>query len=158
MSSATAAALQRCPFLDGLQPKHLDRLARLASHAHFAKDELIFREGQEHPVFYVLLSGRVQLEGDHQGRTYCIQTLYTGDEFGWSAVLGRRKTFRARALEPVEALAFDACDLHEACRTDPYFGCAFFERMFQLVAERLQETRIELLQARAAPTGSDRRV
>ena len=150
MTSTTVAALQRCPFLDGLQPKHLDRLTRLASGVHFAKDELIFREDQEHPIFYIVLSGRVQLEGDHQGRSYCIQTLYAGDEFGWSAVLGRRKTCRARALEPVEALAFDASDLHEACRTDPHFGCAFFERMFRLVAERLQDTRIELLQARAA--------
>ena len=150
MSTETMAAVTRSPFFEGFQPKHLDKLLTLASDIHFARDQVIFREGEAHPKFYLILSGRVALEGDFEGRTYTIQTLYAGDELGWSSVLHRRMAFRARALEAVQAVIFDAVELHDACRVDPYFGCAFLERMYRVATERLQETRTELLQAMTA--------
>src|SRR5579872_6878976 len=86
--------LDRCPFFDHFQPKHLEKLTTLGSIAHFAKDEVIFQEDDDDTRFYVLLSGRVALELSYGGRPVIIDTLYAGDELGWSAVLGQRKQFR----------------------------------------------------------------
>ena len=74
-----------------------------------------------------------------------VQSLGAGDELGWSSILmGRGKYFQARALEPVQALAFDGGQLLEACRNDKAFGFAFMYRMLGVVSERLQATRLQL--------------
>jgi len=146
---AEKAPLDRCPFFEHFQPKHLEKLNQLGSHRSFAKDEVIFREDDDSSLFYVILSGRVAMEAEIAGRRLRIQTLYSGDELGWSAVLNRRKQFQARALEPVEVMAFEAAALRDAFDTNPYFGRAFLERLVAVVAERLQGTRLQLVSALA---------
>ena len=148
MTSETAV-LDRCPFFEQFQPKHLDKLMMLGSPVHFVKDDILFREGDDAPQFYVLLSGRVALEAHFGDRQVVIDTLYGGDELGWSAVLQRRKQFQARALEPVEALVFEVSRMHDAFDGNPYFGRAFLERLLTVVAERLQNTRLQLAAALA---------
>src|SRR5664280_1494033 len=86
MTSETAV-LDRCPFFEQFQPKHLDKLMMLGTPVHFGEGDIIFREGDEAPQFYVLLSGRVALEANFGGRQVRIDTLFVGDELGWSAVL-----------------------------------------------------------------------
>ena len=147
--TAQTAVLDRCPFFEHFQPKHLEKLTQLGSHLSFGKDEVIFREDDDSSLFYVILSGRVALEAEIAGRRLRMQTLYSGDELGWSAVLNRRKQFQARALESVEAVAFEASRLRDAFDTNPYFGRAFLERLLALVAERLQGTRLQLVSALA---------
>ena len=136
--------LDRCPFFDHFQPKHLEKLNDLASLARFAKDEILFHEEDEDTRFYVLLSGRVALEFSSGGRQVLIETLYAGDELGWSAVLGKKKQFRARALEVVEASSFQVADLRAAFDANPYFARAFLERLAGLIAQRLENTRRQL--------------
>ena len=142
--------LSSCPLFSDLDLAERAQILIVGQRQGFQGEQVIFREGEAHPKFYLILSGRVALEGDFEGRTYTIQTLYAGDELGWSSVLHRRMSFRARALEAVQAVIFDAAELHDACRVDPYFGCAFLERMYRVATERLQETRTELLQAMTA--------
>ena len=75
-----------------------------------------------------------------------MQTLSSGDEFGWSALLmSRGKLFQARALERVEALALDGGELLIACKQDTNFGFAFMHRLLGVVSERLQATRLQVL-------------
>ena len=75
-----------------------------------------------------------------------MQTLFSGDEFGWSALLmGRGKYLQARTLERVEVLAFEGADLLAAFEEDTRFGFIFMQRLLGVVAERLQATRLQLL-------------
>jgi CRP-like cAMP-binding protein len=76
-----------------------------------------------------------------------IQTLGEGDEMGWSSLLGEGsgKTFQARSLEPVRAIAFDAARLRQVWSQDPAFGYEFIRRLLKVVAQRLQATRLQLL-------------
>jgi CRP/FNR family cyclic AMP-dependent transcriptional regulator len=146
---AETEILDRCPFFERLQPLHLQKISQLSSRAHFGKDEIIFREDDTSSQFYVILSGRIALESRTAGRTIPIQILYSGDELGWSAMLGSGKQFQARALEPVEALCFEASRLRGACDGNPYFARAFLERLLAVVAERLRSTRLQLASASA---------
>ena len=55
----------------------------LGSPVHFTEGDILFREGDDAPQFYVLLSGRVALEANFGGRQVRIDTLFAGDELGW---------------------------------------------------------------------------
>lgn len=138
--------LARHPIAKDLQPPQLARLAAEARLAHFAPNEVVFRAGEQCPEFYLILDGRVVLEMPAGNRMLHIQTLSDGDEFGFSAlIMGRPMTFQARALQPVEALAFDGGRLLAACHDDPELGFALMRRLLLLVTERLDATRLQLM-------------
>lgn len=129
-----------------MTPEHCATLASLARRTGFEANELIFREGDDKHEFFLLLAGRVALEMVVQGRPLRVHTLEAGDELGWSAVLmGRGKHFQARALEPVDALAFDGHALLEKCRADTAFGYKIMHRLLGVVSERLQAARLQVV-------------
>lgn len=138
--------LSKHPFVEEFQPEHIDRLRLLAKQVHFDRDQVVFHEGDECHDFYLIVHGRVALEIEAPGHTLRVQTLTAGDELGWSALLmGRGKHFQARALEPVEAFALNGEEVLAACRDDKAFGYALMYRMLGVVSERLQATRLQLL-------------
>ncbi|HTQ01532.1 MAG TPA: Crp/Fnr family transcriptional regulator [Casimicrobiaceae bacterium] len=140
------AMLRHHPFVLEFEPRHVERLAGLAKDVRWERNQLIFREGDECSEFYLIVSGLVSLEIAAPGQTFRVQTLFAGDELGWSAMLGSSgKQFQARALERVDALAFESSEILAACREDTGFGFAFMLRLSRLVAERLQATRVQLL-------------
>ena len=59
--------------------------------------------------------------------------------------MGRGKHFQARTLERVDALALEGAEVLEACREDTQFGFVVMQRLLGVVAERLQATRLQLL-------------
>jgi CRP-like cAMP-binding protein len=138
--------LHHHPFAAGLEAKHIETLARLAKEIRFERDQVIFREGDECSEFYLIVNGLIGLEIAAPGHTFRVQTLFAGDELGWSALLmGRGKHFQARTLDRVDALAFEGSELLAACHEDKEFGYALMERLLAVVAERLQATRLQLL-------------
>jgi len=138
--------LKEHPFLEGFKPEHIQKMAELALEVQFGRDQIIFREGQESGLFFLILSGRIALEVSAPGRILRVQTLGPGEELGWSSVLGEGgKHFQARSLETVRALAFEGSRLRQACEQDPSFGYALMRRLLKVVAERLQATRMQLL-------------
>jgi CRP-like cAMP-binding protein len=146
MSDTILGDVTNHPFSQGLTPEHCATLAGLARRTSFAKDEIIFREGDPKHEFFLIISGRVALEMVVQGKALRVHNLEAGDELGWSAVLmGGGKRFQARALEPVEALAFDGYKLLDTCRTDNSFGYKIMHRLLGVVSERLQAARLQVL-------------
>ncbi len=119
---------------------------RWRTKVRFDRDQILFREGDECSEFYLIVTGLVALEIAAPGHTFRVQTLFAGDELGWSALLmGRGKHFQARTLERVDALAFEGTELLAACREDTLFGFTLMQRLLGVVAERLQATRLQLL-------------
>jgi CRP/FNR family cyclic AMP-dependent transcriptional regulator len=107
---------------------------------------VIFHEGDDYSVFYLLGKGMVALELEVPGHVLRVQTLYGGDVFDWSALLPHAgKHFQARALEPVTALAIEGDQLLASFKADPQFGLAFMLRLMGVVSERLRNTRLQLL-------------
>ena len=146
MSEGVVSVLQRHPFVEEFQSEHVEKLASMATKVRFERDQIIFREGDDCHDFYLIVSGLVALEIAAPDHTFRVQTLSSGHEFGWSALLmGTGKYFQARGVERIEALAFDGGDLLAACKRDPQFGFAFMHRLLAVVAERLQATRLQVL-------------
>lgn len=138
--------LREHPFLEGFKPPHIQKMAEMAHEVQFARDHVIFREGDECGIFYLILEGKVALEASAPGRIFRISALGAGDEVGWSSLLMEEsKHFRARTLEPVRALAFDAMRLRQTCEQDHGFGYLLMRQLVRVVAQRLQATRVQLL-------------
>jgi len=146
MSQTVLQALERHPFAAELPIEHRATLAALAREVHFAAHDVIFREGDDYSVFYLLGRGLVALELEVPGHVLRVQTLHGGDELDWSAVLPHAgKHFQARALTDVDALAFEGSELLAQFGSDPAFGLAFMLRLMGVVSERLRATRLQLL-------------
>jgi CRP-like cAMP-binding protein len=143
----TADLLTSHPFLKSFWPEHIDRLAAMAGEVIFAPGELIFREGDPSSLFYLLLSGNVALESAAPGRPVRVLTLYAGDVLGWSSITGETgKQFQARALEPVQALAFDGTRLCHACEEDYAFGYTFMRAVNTVLSSRMHAVRAQLME------------
>ena len=138
--------LEQQPFAKGLEPAQVEKLAALATRVRFEADEIIFREGDERYEFYLIVSGLVALEIAPPGQTFRVDTLSAGDELGWSSVLmDKGKLFQARALQTTTALRFAGADLRAMCEQDTAFGYALVLRLLGVVSERLQATRLQVL-------------
>jgi CRP/FNR family transcriptional regulator, cyclic AMP receptor protein len=146
MSEALLQVLRAHPFAADFRPEHTARLAALAKQVHFAAGQVIFHEGDDYSVFYLLGDGMVALELEVPGQVLRVQTLHAGDELDWSAVLPHAgKHFQARALTPVTALAFEGDELLASFKSDPEFGLAFMLRLMGVVSERLRAARVQLV-------------
>lgn len=138
--------LRHHPFVAEFEPHHVEKLALLAKDKRFERDHVLFREGDDFSEFYLIVNGLISLEIAAPGHVFRVQTLFSGDELGWSALLmGRGKYLQARTLERVEVLAFEGADLLAAFEEDTRFGFIFMQRLLGVVAERLQATRLQLL-------------
>ena len=146
MRETIPTMLRHHPFVAEFEPRHIEKLASLAREVRFERDQILFREGDDCSEFYLIVTGLIALEIAAPGHTFRVHTLFAGDELGWSALLmGRGKHFQARTLERVDALAFEASELLAACHEDTLFGFTLMQRLLGVVAERLQATRLQLL-------------
>jgi len=135
------------PALAGLAPAHLDLAAGCAHNTRFEAGAYIFREGDPADVFYALRAGSVALETHVPAReAVIVETLHEGDLLGWSWLFPPyRWSFDARALEPVGAIVFDGACLRGKCEADHDLGYELMQRIAQVIIERLQATRLRLL-------------
>jgi CRP-like cAMP-binding protein len=111
------------------------------------KGEWILTTGDLATRCYLLTSGDVRIETTPPGRqATLLQTIHGGDVLGWSWLIPPyRWAFDARAATDVTAVALDSAKLREAADADPRFGYALAKKMFFLVADRLQATRLQLM-------------
>jgi len=139
--------IARAPLFAGLPADALALVAGCAKNVGFDDDELLFREGDPADTFYLVRHGRVALELHAPERGgLVIETIEPDDVVGWSWLFEPyRWHFDARALELVRATAFDGACLRGKCDADPAFGYDLMSRFAQLLIERLQWTRLRLL-------------
>jgi CRP/FNR family cyclic AMP-dependent transcriptional regulator len=140
-------ALQDVPLFRGLTPPELELIAGCGSNVRFQEGELLFRDGAEANTFYILRHGSVALETFVPARgPVTIETLEAGEVLGWSWLFPPyRWHFDARALSLVRATSFDGACLRGKCESDPRLGYDLMSRFAQVVIERLQWTRMRLL-------------
>lgn len=134
------------PLFAALPNGDLALLAGCARLARFTAGELLVRTGGDAEEFHVLRSGRVALEIPVAGAPLVVETLGDGDVVGASWLFPPyRWQFDARALEDLGTVAFDAACLRGKCEDDHRLGYELMTRFVALLAERLQATRLRLI-------------
>ncbi|MGW2705400.1 Crp/Fnr family transcriptional regulator [Streptomyces sp. NPDC001340] len=144
------------PPLDLLSPAQRERLLAVGFDVAFPAGTRLFDEGGHADRFWLLRSGEVALDICVPGRQpeALVETLGPGQLLGWSWTCPPyRWHLGARTVTAVEATEFPAADVLALCAADPELGYALMRRFTEVVAERLQATRIRLLDL-YAPHGS----
>jgi len=139
--------IRQHPFFKGLEEHHIQFIVGCAKNVTFDQDHVIFREGDAAERFYFIRDGLVSIEMvvPHKGPT-TLQTLGEGDVLGWSWLTPPyRWHFGARALRKTHALDFDGKCLREKCETDHDLGYEILKRFANVVTERLDAARLQLL-------------
>jgi CRP/FNR family cyclic AMP-dependent transcriptional regulator len=147
MMEVTTSALDRQRFLHGLRAEQLDALAAMASEVTFPAGHRIFAEGGHVGSFWLIESGYVALDVQVPGeRPVIIGTVGIGGLLGWSWLLPPYQwAFGAVCVAEVRAIEFRAPAVRDRCAADPDLGYELTRRMFQVLTQRLQDTRARLI-------------
>ena len=134
------------PFLQGFESQYLKLIVGCASNVRFKAGEFLFREGEEAQQFYMVREGRVALQIPTARDAIIIQTVGQGDILGWSWLVPPHKwRFDARALETTRAIVLDGKCLRTKSEEDHHFGYELLKRFSNVIAGRLEATRLQLL-------------
>jgi CRP/FNR family transcriptional regulator, cyclic AMP receptor protein len=142
------------PFSRDLEKRYLDLLVGCAANMRFDPGQFLFREGDEANQFYLIRDGVVALEvfAGPAGQL-TVTTMSGGEVLGWSWLFPPyRWKFDARAVELTRAIALDAKCLRTKCEADHDLGYELLKRFAYMVEQRLDATRLQLLNVYEAHT------
>lgn len=139
--------LQAIRFLEGVSADDLQQLVSVAELKRYAPGATIFREGENVTKIFLVAEGSVGLELLVPGQgVKRIHTVGAGELLGWSPVLGKTPmTATARSLALTLVVALDAGQVQALCHHNPMFGFVFMRQIAFALAQRLNATRLQLL-------------
>jgi CRP/FNR family cyclic AMP-dependent transcriptional regulator len=145
--TAIVEALRSHPFFHDLSVDTVTAMADHGSRIGFAPDQRIITAGESADTLFIVISGHVALELTTPGRgTHVIETLGTGEVLGVSWLLPPyRSSLDARAIEATSVISIDAVALRKQCDDDPVLGYAIYRQFSGVIRERLQTSRVRLL-------------
>jgi CRP/FNR family cyclic AMP-dependent transcriptional regulator len=134
-------------FLQDLTSEQVSALTREATTARFEAGQHIFRAGEPATRFYIIAQGSVGLETFMSERgPIAIATIGSGEALGWSWLFPPfRWHFDAVAKETVRLITFDADHVRQMCEADHELGYRLLYRVAGIMVQRLQNTRLQLL-------------
>jgi CRP-like cAMP-binding protein len=139
--------LAQHPFFQDLAPGYLQVVLGCAANVRFKAGAFLCREGEAANQFYLIRHGTVALQVFVPQRgPMTIETIEVGEVLGWSWLFPPyRWHFDAQAVELVRAIAFDGQCLRAKCEEDHDLGYDLMQRFAQVMMQRLQATRLQLL-------------
>jgi CRP/FNR family cyclic AMP-dependent transcriptional regulator len=140
----------------GMDKATLGLLAGCAANVVFGAGEGLFVEGDEADRFWIVRYGRVALEVTVPGGgQMTIETLAAGAVVGWSwLVPPYRWRFDAIAQEVTRATVFDVRCLRDKMDADARVGYQVLSRFVPVIVDRLQATRLRLLDIYGNPAST----
>ena len=139
--------LKEHDFFSGLPDDFITLLDGCTKIDRFNAGDMVFRQGDPAGQFYLIRHGTVAIEiPTPQQGTVTIQTLSEGDVLGWSWLLEPYICrFDARAVTLTRVLSLDGHCLRGKCEEDPALGYSLLKRISQIMAERLEAARLQLM-------------
>jgi CRP-like cAMP-binding protein len=153
MTGTVAARISAHPFFAALTDQQRAALAADGKAVTFTSGQRLFDEGGSADRFWLIEDGRIALDLRVPGRgDQIVETLASGTVLGWSWLNPPyRWHFGAVARAATTAIEFDAPAVRRRCDADPAFGYAALRSFTPVIAERLQATRLRLLDLYATP-------
>ena len=138
--------LARQPVLLDLEPADIDLMAGCAHNEMFEAGTFLGREGEPANHFFIVREGKVALELQAPTGPLLIETIGSGDLVGWSWLFPpNRWAFDVEAIATTRAVVIDAACLRDKCDADTALGYRVMKRFAQVIVDRLQMTRVRLL-------------
>jgi CRP/FNR family transcriptional regulator, cyclic AMP receptor protein len=137
--NATETTIAEHPFFQTMQPEHLALLWENAQETEFKAEDILFREGEPANQFFLIQTGRIDLEWRSGGVAPVI--VGPGEVLGWSWLFPPFLWhFTAEALEPARAIVLDGGHLVATCENNPKFSRALMRRVDQMLIHRLHSS------------------
>lgn len=135
------------PFFVGLDDGFTNLMVSCASNVRFKAGTYILREGDPANTFYLIRKGKVAVEVlAPQHKPIIVSTLGVGDILGWSWLLPPFQwKFSARAVDDIRVIALDGKCLRTKCEENHDLGYEVLKRFAQIMEQRLEATRLQLL-------------
>lgn len=113
--------LRTLPLFEDLNERELEELATVAVPRTFAQGEVIFQEGTQGDVMYVIREGRVLIKREHaSGRTIALIEMGAGDIFGELAVFDKEvRSATVECVAPTSVVALTAGDVSRVLKRNP---------------------------------------
>ncbi len=139
--------LSNQPFLAGLTSSQLEQLSAYATSVQLPAAQRLFDEGGRADRFWIIQRGRVALDTEVPGRgDVVLETLGAGAVLGWSWLFSPyRWHFGATCVERTDAIELNGPGVLELCGQDPALGFQLATKFVAVVVQRLQATRVRLL-------------
>jgi CRP-like cAMP-binding protein len=129
-----------------LTPEQLKSVAALGEEAEFADRAALMVEGLPADSFFLIREGFVALQTEAPSGAITIETLHDGDAVGWSWLFEPYLAhFDARSHGVTHAIRFDAAALRGRLTQEPGLGYELMRSFASVIVERLQATRLQLL-------------
>jgi CRP-like cAMP-binding protein len=154
MTGTVAARISAHPFFAALTDEQRAALAGDGSAVLFTAGQRLFDEDGSADRFWLIEDGGIALGMQVPGRgDQVVETLGAGTVLGWSWLHPPyRWHFGAVARLATTAIEFDAASVRRRFDDDPAFGYAALRLFTPVITERLQATRLRLLDLYATPS------
>ena len=136
MEQGTLTAIEKVIFLKSVDIfsratiEELGRVAALTEEVHFEPGETIFREGEPVDAIYLILTGRVAVEGNGQ----VVREVREKQAFGTVAALdGNPAIHTVKAIDAVYALKLNAQDFDDILSLDFELVRAIFRALCRMI-------------------------
>ncbi|WP_321390197.1 Crp/Fnr family transcriptional regulator [Emcibacter sp.] len=135
------------PFFDGISEEHMETMAGCGRLVHFKPGEFLLREGDEADTFYLIRDGEVAIESDvPTAGPLSIARIGPCGITGYSWLFPpHRNSFDSLALTHVSAIALDGECLRGKAEDDHELGYQLMKRFAQVMLDRLQAARRQML-------------
>jgi CRP-like cAMP-binding protein len=142
-----STVLTKQDFFKDFAPGDLQLIAGCAKNVTYPANTLLGEIGGPANSFYLVRKGLIAIEThlSHKG-AQVIQVVHPGDVVGWSWIFPPYKwSYDIRTVEDVTLMEFDGACLRTKCDKEPALGYRLMRRFSLLIAERLEHSRIRLL-------------
>lgn len=159
MNDRSIVRLSRHPSFATLTADQLDALSADATAVTYGPDERLFAEGGVADAFWLIERGSVAIDMRVPGRgDQVVETLVGATVLGWSWLHPPyRWHYGAVTRAETAAIVFDAEPVRRRCDADPAFGYAILRCFTPVIVERLQATRLRMLDLYATPDQAGQR-
>jgi CRP/FNR family cyclic AMP-dependent transcriptional regulator len=142
-------------FADKLDDRCREQIAAISRVVEFPPDHLIFRQGEPGSTVYVVVEGAVSLEVKSPTGFRQTLTVGEGELLGWIPVLrAGDRIASARTLRPTRVVEIHMAQLFPLFETDARLAYDFMRATVFAVAQRLEATRLQLLDLYSSPLQS----
>jgi len=131
-----------------LSDDELSRILYMAFVEDYETDLLLFNEGQEGNVMFIILSGEVQLfKKDKNNENKLILTLKDSEFFGeMSLIENQARSTSARISKPTKMLVITKRAFQNMLDADPHITSKLLMKFLKILSERLRKTTSKYLQ------------
>ena len=139
--------LGESPFFSGMPAHHLDTMAGCGVLVRFKAGDFLLHGGEKADNFYLIREGVVSIESHAPGGgSLVVARVEAGGVTGFSWLFApHRNNFDSLALTNVSAISLDGECLRGKAEADHELGYQLMKRFAQLMLERLQESRVQML-------------